>query len=393
MTESMKITELIRSFRGLDESLFAEVMRHLGFRAAACYEVRGDHAILVLGTHRPSGWSARVPSDLFKYSANLRERGGLGWDHQSLKKCPNYEEFVGGHLYFADRETLRNPLLFVIQFRPGQHAPAEGIHGPLEVMAHRLASSLGTTAGHLPEWASEVLEGQVQAIYQDLRPLLDHEIRNGLAGIEAALADGDLSHKQRNDQVRRHMKRIEVVLDRVHASLSPPLPGEGCNGVAKESVELGDLLARAIQDVEHEDRVDRKPFELRLLSDGASCRVWVERPRMLLALRELVRNARMHSRKGSLTLRIYPSDLGVMVDLDDGGEGVSADAQGLVFMRFYQGVESRDRASLGLGLYLARRVIEEQGGSLTLVRQGARRSFFRLILPRAASAAQLGVAS
>jgi signal transduction histidine kinase len=68
---------------------------------------------------------------------------------------------------------------------------------------------------------------------------------------------------------------------------------------------------------------------------------------------------------------------GVRVTVDDTGEGISSEDAPYVFDRFYRGEKSRSRATggAGLGLAIAKGIIEAHGGQIGLesaIEQGAR---------------------
>ena len=75
------------------------------------------------------------------------------------------------------------------------------------------------------------------------------------------------------------------------------------------------------------------------------------------------------------------------LDVVDRGAGIDEAAQDRIFERFYRAPDVPVGASgAGLGLPIARGVVEASGGRLTLVASGADGSTFRIELPRAAEA-------
>jgi heavy metal sensor kinase len=88
---------------------------------------------------------------------------------------------------------------------------------------------------------------------------------------------------------------------------------------------------------------------------------------------------------GRIHLRATPSHGGVVVDISDTGPGIAAEARSFIFDRFYRVRSERPghAGGAGLGLSLAKRAIEINGGSLILKDTGTLGSTFRLTLPRA----------
>jgi signal transduction histidine kinase len=89
-----------------------------------------------------------------------------------------------------------------------------------------------------------------------------------------------------------------------------------------------------------------------------------------LALRRvfgnLIANALRYGQRADLLLQAGPDALQVFID--DAGPGIPPDQLEAVFQPFYRLESSRSRSTggTGLGLYIARELVQAQGGSLTL---------------------------
>ncbi len=83
--------------------------------------------------------------------------------------------------------------------------------------------------------------------------------------------------------------------------------------------------------------------------------------------------------RGSVTLTSLPHGRDLLIDISDSGPGVRADILGSLFK---PGVTTKDKGS-GLGLFLARRLIESHGGTLVAAIEGGAGAKFRLKLPLA----------
>jgi signal transduction histidine kinase len=94
---------------------------------------------------------------------------------------------------------------------------------------------------------------------------------------------------------------------------------------------------------------------------------WEGRPLALKrALRNLVENAVNYGGHAELRVVVTPSDITITVE--DDGPGIPEAAIEKVFMPFYRLERSRSRSTggVGLGLAVARAVIREHGGDITL---------------------------
>jgi len=104
---------------------------------------------------------------------------------------------------------------------------------------------------------------------------------------------------------------------------------------------------------------------------------------MRLALRNLLSNALKYSPAGSpVTIRLADSDepLALLIDVEDGGNGVSATLLPHLFERGARGGGPYGRAGHGLGLYIVRRVMELHGGRVQLLRNTSAGSTMRLVV-------------
>jgi signal transduction histidine kinase len=85
---------------------------------------------------------------------------------------------------------------------------------------------------------------------------------------------------------------------------------------------------------------------------------------------------------GRVTLRAHRQGRGVKIDVVDTGVGMRPEEAARVFERFYKVDPGRPRtAGAGLGLAIARHLVEVHGGRLTAVSDVGRGSTFTFVLP------------
>jgi two-component system OmpR family sensor kinase len=78
-----------------------------------------------------------------------------------------------------------------------------------------------------------------------------------------------------------------------------------------------------------------------------------------------------------------PSDPSVAISIRDSGPGISPEVLCHLFERFYRGEDARETSGLGLGLPIAKALVEAQDGRLTIDSQVDRGSVVTVILPQA----------
>jgi len=96
----------------------------------------------------------------------------------------------------------------------------------------------------------------------------------------------------------------------------------------------------------------------------------------------LLDNAVRHT-DGAIRVMIGGCDHQVTVSVQDGGPGMSPELRERVFDRFYRGDASRSTPGFGLGLSIARALVEAQGGTLSVESEVGRGSTFTVMVPNA----------
>ena len=83
------------------------------------------------------------------------------------------------------------------------------------------------------------------------------------------------------------------------------------------------------------------------------------------AIHNLVDNAIKYSPIGStITISVYKSYLNYNIDIENECQDISEETLPKIFERFYRGKNSVSKDGLGLGLYIAREIIEKHGGNI-----------------------------
>ncbi len=104
---------------------------------------------------------------------------------------------------------------------------------------------------------------------------------------------------------------------------------------------------------------------------------------LLDALQQLIDNAlRYTPASGQITVRAYAQPENVVIEVADTGIGISADALPHIFETFWRQDEAHTTAGLGLGLSIAQKIVELQGGRIEVSSEVGQGSVFRILLPR-----------
>ena len=102
------------------------------------------------------------------------------------------------------------------------------------------------------------------------------------------------------------------------------------------------------------------------------------------AFSNLLENAVKYSPKHSVvTVRTRRLARNILVEVEDEGMGIPPEELHMIYQRFYRGSRAKEQVKdgAGVGLYLARRIIEEQGGTITAKRKAEAGTIFQVTLP------------
>lgn len=100
------------------------------------------------------------------------------------------------------------------------------------------------------------------------------------------------------------------------------------------------------------------------------------------ALFNLLDNAVKYTSKGGrITVTVEEWEMYIEIKVIDTGKGISESNQAAIFRRFYREEEVHDQPGVGIGLYLAREIITQQGGYIKVVSELGKGSAFSIMLP------------
>jgi signal transduction histidine kinase len=202
-----------------------------------------------------------------------------------------------------------------------------------------------------------------------LRLLADlaHELRTPLANIQAYLEAVDDGVAEWDAETRALVLAETVHLTRLAGDLNEVSRAEE----GRVSIELHvQSLAEIVKDAvdAHQPKFQTKGVELRLsIADDAQ--VSVDAMRIEQSMKNLLSNALRHTPVGGRVnvLVERPDREDIAVHVIDTGEGIRSDQLPHLFERFFRGdqARTRDQSGSGIGLTIAKALVEAHGGSLT----------------------------
>ncbi len=149
-----------------------------------------------------------------------------------------------------------------------------------------------------------------------------------------------------------------------------------------EPVDVGELLAR-VRDV-HAPQAQEESIALQVNVSPDLPPVRLDPARMRQVIGNLVSNALRHTATGgSVTLQAARDGDGVVLRVRDTGSGIAGEDLPHIFDRFYRGDTARGagRTASGLGLAIARSLVEMHGGTIGVESTPGEGSTFTIWLP------------
>ena len=251
-------------------------------------------------------------------------------------------------------------------------------------LEERVEASSSDEIGQLGRTFNTMADRLQTAEEQRVRLMSDvaHELRTPLTNVRGyleAMRDGvltptpaaiEVAHQQAM-HLGRLVEDVGLIAQADAGALTLDLQEESMGELAKMSVEAFRPAAEG------------KGVALRVESPLGLPRTRMDRTRISQALGNLLDNAVRHTPEGGeVSVSVEAVGESVRVSVEDTGEGVPEEEVGQIFDRFYRVDPSRTRATggTGLGLTIARQLVEAHGGSIRAERrqEGGSRFVFEI---------------
>ena len=251
----------------------------------------------------------------------------------------------------------------------------EGSDAFFTVVAAAFSAALGLWAGRMVERAAlERVEAEERA-RRDLVAAVSHDLRTPITSLRLlaeAVRDEVVDGEQRAEYLRRittHVNALSALIDDLF-ELTRLEAGDIRWGL--ERVAIAEIVDETVQAM----RADADAAVVRVATELPSGTTWARtNPEQLQrVLFNLLQNAIRHTPPdGSVVVRAEQCEREVEIEIADSGEGIPADERERVFEPFVQGRAraARTDGSAGLGLAIARAIVEAHGGRIWLADGGA----------------------
>lgn len=281
---------------------------------------------------------------------------------------------------FRDRKTtdgLNRMLDDAIAGRFEEGSYDESELSKLEVKWKKYLTSSKLSAQKIEEERKNLKELITDISHQTKTPLANILLYTQLLG-EQPLDDNVM---EMVEEIRRQSEKLDFLIQ----SLIKTSRLE--TGTFRLSTEKGDMgkLAEEVKKMA-QARAKAKGIVIKTdvaKEDASACQAVFDGKWTKEAVFNILDNALKYSREGStvfINVRVY--ELFACLEIKDEGMGIEEEEIPKIFGRFYRGKAVRNEEGVGIGLYLARQIIETENGYIKVISKPGKGSRFQVFLPR-----------
>jgi signal transduction histidine kinase len=251
----------------------------------------------------------------------------------------------------------------------------------------RADSAVDVAAKLLSEEIEEHSKAKVSITSRDeFLAIVSHDLRNPIGAVAACagmLLD-DPSFHGVTAEIRTYiqlMKRnADASLRLISDLLDMERVAEGKFELYFQSHSINNIIAECIENFRHFASV--KSLTINSDFQGENDKILCDRDRITQIITNLVGNAIKFTHVGgAVNVKAIASETEIQISIEDKGPGIPEEMQSQIFSRFAQ-LKSKDRTGLGLGLYIAKMLVEAHGGHLSVKSMVGDGSTFLFNIPR-----------
>ena len=232
-------------------------------------------------------------------------------------------------------------------------------------------------------WKRKEEEGQKEKeALKELISDISHQIKTPLANIKIylELLEGEKLLGQANEFVCSIARQTEKLDFLLQGMVKMSRLETGVIHIRKSPALLIETLGRAVQSVVR--RAEEKGLSLSAECDEklmvSHDIKWTEE-----AVFNILDNAVKYTPYGGvIQLTVTVQEIYVKISIKDSGKGIRAERLAEIFTRFYREPEVHGQDGIGIGLYLARKIIELQNGYIEVYSEVGKGSEFQVYLER-----------
>lgn|GEM_PF-2364793 len=272
--------------------------------------------------------------------------------------------------------------------RLAEHARKIGEGQYAEPIRLHTGDELEDLANSLDQMADDL--ASLDRLKSDLLTMVSHELKTPLTSIRASLdllSSGTLTpdqpaYRETIEIANRQSRRLQDLIDNL---INVARLHTGGLTVTPRPTPLAAIVQASVR--QYADTIRERGMTLDVEAPE-DIRVLADAPKVTLALNNLLDNAVKFTEKGGIAVRERQNSGEAVVTVIDTGVGLTEEARDSLFRQFYQAepLLTRHTGGVGLGLWVARTIIEAHGGRVFVESEGTGKgSSFSFTLPVAPS--------
>ncbi|MBA3542209.1 MAG: HAMP domain-containing histidine kinase [Deltaproteobacteria bacterium] len=277
------------------------------------------------------------------------------------------------------------------------HRRSDGTTFPVEVSSrgdtverHRLLFSIIRDISERRQLEAERAElltttQHALALRDEFLQVASHELRTPVANVKLQLQqlrrlldrDAPVERlRDGTDAALRELARLATLIDTLLDAQ------QVTNAQPAMVLELADVdLAELVRDVAERLHVQADQARSPVTVDVPSIHLRCDRLRIEQVLVNLVTNALKYGGGHPIEIRAMQDADAVRIEVCDHGIGVANEDAARIFDKFERAVPSGNYGGFGLGLYIARQLIEAHGGHIEIASEPAAGATFTIVIP------------
>lgn len=213
---------------------------------------------------------------------------------------------------------------------------------------------------------------------------ISHQLKTPLSALKSCFVMSmETEGEEQADFLKACTRQIDRLERLMEALIQVARMEQGMIRVQPAESSLTEILIGAVNIVYHKAKDKKIQFDTASI-EGREYSVTADSKWSAEAIANLLDNAVKYSPEGSrIQIRVQKLYSFIEIAIEDEGIGIPKEEQTLIFQRFYRGKSAavKKEDGWGIGLYLSRKILEEEGGSL-FMRQGRERgSVFIVHMP------------
>lgn len=211
---------------------------------------------------------------------------------------------------------------------------------------------------------------------------ISHQTRTPVANIRLytqLLGEQNLGEESRDclEALESQTEKLQILIE---ALVKTSRLETGILELHTKPESLKNIVERAVE--QYKPKAEEKNIKLEAFTSDISAvcdAKWTEE-----AVCNLLDNAVKYTPDGgNITVRMSEYEIFCRIDVTDDGNGISEEEQPKIFGRFYRGKDVYNKQGVGIGLYLTRQIVSNEGGYMKVISSEENGSTFSIFLQKA----------